>query len=31
MTTRAAKYYRDALTFGGEDAEIRKALKTLKK
>jgi curved DNA-binding protein CbpA len=31
MTTRAAKYYRDALTFGGEDSEVRAALKALKK
>ena len=31
MNTRAIKYYRDALTFGGEDAEIRAALKGLKK
>ena len=31
MTSRAAKYYRDALTFGGEDAEVRAALKALKK
>lgn len=31
MTTRAAKYYRDALTYGGEDSEIRRALKALKK
>ena len=31
MNTRAAKYYRDALTFGGEDAEVRAALKALKK
>ena len=30
MSSRAAKYYRDALTFGGEDAEIRTALKNLK-
>ena len=30
MTTRAAKYYRDALSFGGEDAEVRAALKALK-
>jgi len=30
MTSRAAKYYRDALTFGGEDAEVRAALKALK-
>ena len=31
MTSRAAKYYRDALTYGGEDAEVRAALKALKK
>ncbi len=31
MTARAAKYYRDALTFGGDDPELRAALKALKK
>lgn len=31
MTTRAAKYYHDAMTFGGEDPEIRQALKNLKR
>lgn len=31
MTSRAAKYYRDALTFGGENKEVRAALKALKK
>lgn len=29
VTSRAAKYYHDALTFGGEDAEVRQALKKL--
>jgi len=31
LTSRALKYYRDALTFGGEDPEVRAALKQLKK
>lgn len=31
LHNRALKYYRDALTFGGEDGEIRAALKSLKK
>jgi curved DNA-binding protein CbpA len=31
LTSRAAKYYRDALTFGGENQEVRAALKALKK
>ena len=31
LHARAMKYYRDALTFGGEDAEVRAAMKSLKK
>ena len=31
MSSRALKYYRDALTFGGEDPEVRMALKKLRK
>ncbi len=31
MSGRALKYYRDALTFGGEDPEVRAALRKLKK
>lgn len=31
MSSRAAKYYRDALTYGGENKEVRAALKALKK
>ena len=31
MSSRAMKYYRDALTFGGEDAQVRAALEALKK
>ena len=31
MSTRALKYYHDALTYGGEDPEVRAALKTLRK
>lgn len=31
MSSRALKYYRDALTFGGEDPEVRAALKELMK
>jgi curved DNA-binding protein CbpA len=31
MTARAIKYYHDALTFGGEDPELRLAIKQLKK
>ena len=31
MNNRALKYYRDALTFGGEDAEVRAALDNLRK
>lgn len=31
MNNRALKYYRDALTYGGEDPAVRAALKNLKK
>lgn len=31
MSGRAMKYYQDALTYGGEDAEVRGAIKSLKK
>jgi curved DNA-binding protein CbpA len=31
MTARAIKYYHDALTFGGEDPELRLAIQQLKK
>ncbi len=31
MTARAIKYYHDALTFGGEDPELRQAIKQLRK
>lgn len=31
MTAKALKYYRDALTFGGEDPEVRSALEALRK
>ena len=31
MSGRALKYYRDALTYGGEDPEVRAALETLRK
>lgn len=31
MTAKALKYYRDALTFGGEDPEVRSALEMLRK
>ncbi len=31
LHARALKYYRDALTFGGEDAAVRAAMKALKK
>ncbi len=31
MAGRAMKYYRDALTYGGEDPEVRQAIKQLKK
>lgn len=31
MTTRALKYYLDALTFGGEDAQVRREVERLKK
>lgn len=31
MTARAIKYYHDALTFGGEDPQLRKAIKQLRK
>lgn len=31
LTAKALKYYRDALTFGGEDPEVQAALKALRK
>ena len=31
MSARAIKYYHDALTFGGEDPELRQAIKRLRK
>lgn len=31
MSGRAMKYYRDALTYGGEDPEVRAAIKQLRK
>ena len=31
ISNQAAKYYRDALTFGGDDPEVRRALKSLRK
>jgi len=31
MTAKALKYYRDALTFGGEDPEVRSAVEALRK
>ena len=31
MSGRAMKYYRDALTYGGEDPEVRAAIKNLRK
>jgi curved DNA-binding protein CbpA len=31
MSSQALKYYRDALTYGGEDPEVRTALKKLKR
>lgn len=31
VLNQAAKYYRDALTYGGDDPEVRRALKSLRK